>query len=149
MKNKQKIIKILSKLDQEDWDVLGDGHIIMKPTYYTDLGFPATLVKSVTEVQTSDGTLNGSIWKDQFKAIETLRKIREYNKEDILPDELIYEFESNYVPSVEAVWNLHFLYAIARLLDIKYQTYIGSGFQAREIRNQLQAICKTGVNNNG
>ena len=89
-----------------DDTIVGDGHSIIDPEHY-EPHFPREVLDEATLVHThySDGTAKGSIFSPEGAMLESL----------------------------EGVYNLEFLYWVARRAGVEWTTAFGRGTEARHI----------------
>ena len=139
---KQELVSVLKKLNSEQWESITDGHTTFKETFYTKMGFPEEFVKNCVETIKSDGTYMGSVWKDEMKAIVTIRKIQEYKREEDIPEDLVKEFNENFISEQRCVYSLTFLRRLAHKLGVEYESCMGRGREARYIVTALQKSLK-------
>jgi len=86
-----------------------DGHGIIDPQAIIDAGLPADAVAYFTETLKSDGTPKGTIF-----------------------------VEGHPVDSLDGVYGLRLLEAIAAALNVSYPSFMGRGYQARAIQAALR-----------
>lgn len=87
-----------------------DGHGIIDPGQLVEAGLAKEAVDYFTETLKSDGTPKGTIFVD-----------------------------GEPVKSLDGVYGLRLLEAIAGALDVTYTSYMGRGYQARAIQSALRA----------
>ncbi|MGB0766268.1 MAG: hypothetical protein ACPGYV_01005 [Phycisphaeraceae bacterium] len=87
-----------------------DGHGIIDPRKLIETGLDEQAVSYFTETLKSDGTPKGTIFVD-----------------------------GQPVDSLEGVYGLRLLEAIASALDVTYPSFMGRGYQARAIQETLRA----------
>lgn len=64
MEIKNQLKTALSNLSEQQWKDIDDAYGSYKPEFYIKMGFPEEFVNSCIETFTSDGTYQGSLWKD-------------------------------------------------------------------------------------
>jgi hypothetical protein len=97
----------------ENSDLLdGDGHSILAPDYYTELGVPPLFLKGLEK---------------------TIKSNFRDHKQTIYKD-------GEALKSVKGIWNLDFLYKVASALDVEHEAMskYGRGSQARVICTALR-----------
>jgi hypothetical protein len=88
---------------------LCDGHSILKPDAFFEVGLHPDVVQYVTSTHRSDGTPKGTIF-----------------------------VQGEPVSELTAVYGLDLLVLIARGLDVKFRHCMGRGFQAQAIQHALR-----------
>ena len=92
---------------------LCDGHTILDPQAFSEVGVPEVIVKHLTQTHHSDGTHKGSL-----------------------------SVEGKQVEQVEGVYGLRMLEFLASALNVEYGRCYGRGSQARAIQQALAAHFK-------
>lgn len=89
---------------------LCDGHSILDPKAFVEVGLPAAVVEHVTRRYTSDGSPKGTIF-----------------------------VHGEPVPELRGVYGLDLLRFLADALGVTYRSAIGRGFEAQNIQSALHA----------
>lgn len=112
MKDYKDEIQTLLETNDEAWEALdGDGHSIMLPSFYVDLGWPEEFIASLV-----------TVYKSDTSSIKST----------------IFDHDGNILESLEGIDSLSFHREIAWMFDCDADARIsGRGSQARDIVHKL------------
>tara|TARA_B110000014_G_C20098750_1_gene576341 strand:- start:1286 stop:1741 length:456 start_codon:yes stop_codon:yes gene_type:complete len=137
---KEKVTEILKS---GNFELERDGWTQYEPEYFYKAGFPKEFIDPLITTFKSDGSWKGSLWKDEGKALAVLSRIRELPEDtpaELIPEDIVQEWNKVFIAEATGVYYLEFLYALAELYGVEKAgaAFSGRGFRAGAYKDAIE-----------